>query len=77
MRDHNIIINIIYEKLPIKDIVTVKEIDEEINPGFLRVVYDTTIRRENGKPGFWFYTESIDIGLDEYRDKTLNKILNK
>ena len=69
MRDFDVLQKIIYKKLPIKDRIEVSYIDEEINPGFIRTIYNVYM----GK--FWFYEENIDISLSEYRDSILEKII--
>lgn len=70
MRDFDILVKIIYQKLPIKDKIEVSLTDEQINPGFIRTVYNVYTFNN-----FWFYEESIDISIAEYREATLDKLL--
>ena len=70
MRNFDTLKKIIYQKLPIKDKIEVSLTDEEINPGYIRTVYNVY-----SFSNFWFYEESIDISIAEYREATLGKII--
>ena len=70
MRNFDTLKKIIYQKLPIKDKIEVSLTDEQINPGFIRTVYNVYTFNN-----FWFYEESIDISIAEYREATLDKLL--
>lgn len=70
MRDFDILRKIIYKKLPINDKIEVSLTDEEINPGYIRTIYNVYTFSNH-----WFYEESIDISIAEYREATLEKLL--